>query len=132
MSDLLLDTNIVSFILKQDTRAKLYVPTLQGKLSAVSFMTVAELYQWANIRKWGKSKRNSLEKNLNNYTLLPFTVRLCQRWADVRGYAYDIGRAIDSDDAWIAATALHYQLSLVTHNPKDFDFVPNLTIISFA
>ena len=33
-------------------------------------------------------------------------------------------------DALIAATALVYQLTLVTRNTKDFDWVPNLHILN--
>ena len=50
------DTDVVSFLLKGDTRAQSYRPHLQGKTLVLSFMTVAELYQWAFIRNWGKQK----------------------------------------------------------------------------
>jgi len=45
MKAVLLDTNIISFIFKKDTRAETYQPHLQGKILTTSFMTVAELYQ---------------------------------------------------------------------------------------
>ena len=47
MSTVLLDTNIVSFVFKRDTRAAAYAPQLQGNRLAISFMTAAELFQWA-------------------------------------------------------------------------------------
>jgi len=53
----LLDTNIFSFIFKQDSRALLYEPYLQGRLLALSMMTVAKLFQWVAIRHWGESSR---------------------------------------------------------------------------
>lgn len=47
MKTILLDTNVVSFILKGDPRMDLYTPHLRGCKPALSFMTVAELFQWA-------------------------------------------------------------------------------------
>ena len=48
---LLLDTNIISYLLKQDSRATLYQAILSSdKAHAISLMTVAELFQWADER----------------------------------------------------------------------------------
>ena len=52
----IVDTDVVSFLFKGDTRAQLYRPHLQGRTLALSFMTVAELYQWAYIRNWTLAK----------------------------------------------------------------------------
>ena len=57
MSDaVVVDTDVVSFLLKDDTRAQAYRPHLQDKLLALSFMTVAELYRWAYARRWGQAR----------------------------------------------------------------------------
>lgn len=45
MNILLIDTDIVSFVLKGDSRSQKYEPILQGHQLALSFMTVAELFQ---------------------------------------------------------------------------------------
>ena len=50
MDTVLLDTNI-SYIHKNDTRAQLYRKHLVGKRLALSFMTLAELFQWARERR---------------------------------------------------------------------------------
>ena len=47
----LLDTNFISFLMKGDSRSTAYKPHLQDRMSAISFMTVAELLQWAAIDK---------------------------------------------------------------------------------
>lgn len=53
MSDrLVVDTDVVSFVFKGDTRAKLYAPHLSGRQLVVSFMTVAELYRWSEEKKF--------------------------------------------------------------------------------
>ena len=43
MPDLLLDTNVISFAIKNDTRRTLYNGHVAGQRTRVSFMTVAEL-----------------------------------------------------------------------------------------
>ena len=41
MSDVIVDTDVVSFLFKRDTRARLYRPHLPGQTLHLSFMTVA-------------------------------------------------------------------------------------------
>jgi len=41
---LILDTNIVSFLLKNHSNAQAYLPHLTGKSLYISFVTVGELY----------------------------------------------------------------------------------------
>ena len=45
MTTVLLDTNIISYLFKRDTRAMLYAPHLLDRELAISLMTVAELFQ---------------------------------------------------------------------------------------
>jgi hypothetical protein len=52
MTTLIVDTDVVSILLTRDTRAHLYRPHLQDRTLALSFMTVAELSQWAYVRNW--------------------------------------------------------------------------------
>jgi tRNA(fMet)-specific endonuclease VapC len=54
----LMDTNIASFMLKGHSLATRYRRHLQGHQLAVSFMTVAELYEWAFLPSG--AKRGSL------------------------------------------------------------------------
>src|SRR5262245_23554100 len=120
MSTLLLDTNIVSYIFKRDSRAALYAPLLRGNRLAISFMSAAELFQWAVIRNWGLARTERLERAITTYLLIPPDLDLCRVWGKLRAEQQRAGRVIDSQDAWIAATALHFSLPLVTHNPTHF------------
>ncbi|MCK5525493.1 MAG: hypothetical protein KAI83_20375 [Thiomargarita sp.] len=60
IESVLLDTNIVSFLLKGDTRAQDYEVYLQNRTLTISVMTVAELFQWAAIRNWGERRVSQL------------------------------------------------------------------------
>jgi len=127
----LLDTNVISFIFKQDSRAWPYERLLQSRQLAVSMMTVAELLQWTAVQQWGTRRISQLETLLvENYTILPIDMETCRWWGKIRAEGRKLGRPISPQDAWIAASALQYQLSLVTHNPSDFEVIDGLQIIT--
>ena len=95
-------------------------------------MTVAELERWALQSHWGVARRGRLNWYLQPYAILPFDRALCTKWAEVMVAAQARGFRIECADAWIAATALLYDLLLVTHNRDDYRGVPGLKIISHA
>ncbi|PZU97569.1 MAG: twitching motility protein PilT [Leptolyngbya sp.] len=129
MALLLIDTDIASFIFKGSDYADPYLPILNGQELALSFMTVAELFQWAILRQWGDRRLSQLEQYLSNYLVVPVDQPLCREWARVRSDRQSGGRPISPQDAWIAATALRYSLPLVTHNTKDFLGIGGLQLI---
>ena len=126
----LLDTNIVSYVMKRHTLAASYQPHLAGYTLAVSFMTVAELLEGAALAGWGSRRVAQLTATIGGLLVLHSEDAVCRTWADVRCQrrAQPIGVA----DAWIAATALAHGIELVTHNPSDFRAITGLRIISEA
>jgi len=126
------DTDVVSFLYKRDTRADLYRPHLDGQLPIISFMTLAELEQWTLARDWGARRRQDLLIYLRRYLVEQSSPELCRRWAEAADNARRVGRPILAGDAWVAATALSYGVPLVTNNPDDFAGVAGLTVISEA
>jgi predicted nucleic acid-binding protein len=130
MTIVLLDTNVVSYLFKGDTRARIYAPLLEGQRLAISFMSVAELFEWAATRKWGQTRLMRLEQTLGTYVIVPVDVELCRHWGRLRAQQQAAGRTIAPQDAWIAATALRHQLPLITHNPGDFQHIAGLDVRS--
>jgi len=126
------DTDVVSYLFKRDSRAESYRPHLEARQLVLSFMSLAELYRWTLRRRWGQARRQRLEAHLRNFTVYPFDRALCRQWAEVTEERQQAGRPIAVADAWIAATALAHDLPLVTHNPDDFSGVPDLVVISEA
>ncbi|MFB3784921.1 MAG: PIN domain-containing protein [bacterium] len=61
VAKLILDTNIVSYLMKRHSFGQKYLPHLLGKLLAISFITVGELYVGAEKDKWGERKRLHLQ-----------------------------------------------------------------------
>jgi tRNA(fMet)-specific endonuclease VapC len=130
LARIVVDTDVVSFIHKRDTRAEFYTPHLKGRIPVISFMTLAELDRWALERNWGHRRCNELETLLRDYVVYPYDRALCRMWAQASSEAKRCGRAIQSADAWIAATALLIQAPLLTNNPDDFAGVAGLPLIS--
>ena len=128
----IVDSDVVSYLFKGDTRAEVYRQHLRGKTLAISFMTVAELYQWAYVRNWGEQRLARLEERLRSYVVVPYDLDLCKQWARICADRQKLGKPISVQDAWIAATALRHGCPLVTHNSADFASITGLTIISEA
>lgn len=130
MDAVLLDTNIISFVFKKDSRAKLYERHLIGKILTTSFMTIAELYQWAHLRNWGDKRIRLMEQELKKYIVFPYDIDMCRRWGKIRAKCSKVGKPISPQDAWIAATARQYNIPLVTHNPDHYKAVEDIEIIT--
>jgi tRNA(fMet)-specific endonuclease VapC len=131
MRSMVVDTDVVSYIYKKDTRAALYEPHLVNAITVISFMTLAEMERWAIARNWGAKRRaDMLEKVLGRFAVIESDHALCWQWAVVTEIARRTGRKIETADAWIAATAILYDAELVTHNAADFNFLPGLQIIT--
>jgi len=127
----LLDTNIVSYLAKGDTRAERYRGDLNGRRLCVSFITVAELRLWGRIRKWSQGRIESMEQTLRSYVVIPYDDAVATAWAELAAAAIHGGRdRSDRMDWWIAACAIRHGLPLVTHDSRDFDGIEGLTVIT--
>jgi tRNA(fMet)-specific endonuclease VapC len=129
MTPLVCDTDVWSFLFKQDSRAEPYRPYLQNHVLCVSFQTVAELYQWADKSSWGTARRQRLEKWLLRFYVLTYDVQTAKIWGQIRVDRERIGLPLAAQDAWIAACALRHNYPLATHNVNDYVNIPNLTLI---
>jgi tRNA(fMet)-specific endonuclease VapC len=131
MNVVIVDTDVVSYLFKKDTRGARYKPHLDSALLAISFMTLAELEQWTILHSWGARKHGELRQFVKDrFIVIDSDAALCRQWAEVKGHVARVGHHIETADAWIAATALLYAAPVVTHNADDFAHVPGLTVIS--
>ena len=124
------DTNVVSYIFKKDTRGDLYQPVLDGKLLMIAAQTLAELELMPLVNNWGNKRHTELRLDLKKYAVVETDESVCLFWAEIQANATKKGCPISVGDAWIAATALAFDVPLVTHNPSDFYNVPGLTVIT--
>jgi tRNA(fMet)-specific endonuclease VapC len=61
MNLIVVDTDLVSYFFKGDSRVHPYLAAWAGRQLVVSFMTIAELKLWAIIRKWSEPRIAQLE-----------------------------------------------------------------------
>ena len=71
-----------------------------------------------------------MEEYIAQFPVVQSYSLLCRKWAEVIEGAKALGYTIKVADAWIAATALAYNIPLITHNAKDYRGVAGLQIIS--
>ena len=128
MSTRLVDTNVVSFLMKRHTLAEVYRRHLEGHVLAISFMTVGELFEGALRASWASEKFKQLEATLRDYTVIPSDLVICRKWGEVRSIRRR--QPISAEDAWIAATAIAYGCPLVTHDAAGFHGIPELAILT--
>ena len=130
MSRVVVDTDVISFLFKNDSRAVRYQAHIAGREAIISFMTLAELHLWARIRNWGSQRMKRLDEHVRQFGVHPYDPALCRVWAEASHTAQKNGRRIETADAWIAATALLHKLPLITHNAGDYAGVDGLQIIT--
>lgn len=128
MKTVLLDTNVVSYLMKGHELAHRYQRHIEGNTLAISFMTVGELYEGALRARWGAEKIEKLKSVLRTYLVIPASPQVCWHWAQIRCERRN--QPISVDDAWIAACARAYGCALVTHNPGDFSGIASLHVLT--
>jgi len=127
---LVLDTNVVSYLMRGGTEAELYAPLLENRLLAITFITVGELYYGAEHRNWGEQRKKSLETQLRNFVVIPYDHEIARTYGKIQASLRKNGTMIGVNDTWIAACALRHGTPLVTHNHKHFVQVPDLEVIT--
>lgn len=128
MSTIVLDTNVVSFLMRGHPLVESYKPYLAGRTLAISFMTVGELYEGAYRARWSQKRLTALRDAVGAYVTIPFSFDVCREWGAIRSERRT--RTIAVDDAWIAATARAHEVPLVTHNPRDFRNIEGLRVLT--
>lgn len=63
---------------------------------------------------------------MKRFVSIPSSRDLIVKWAELMVTAQSVGRPIEIADAWIAATALLYDVPLVTHNSNEYTGVSGL------
>ena len=129
----MLDTDVFSYLGKSgDPRAALYRPHVEGKLVAVSFVTVGEILFGAYKSKWGPSKLEQIKARLRSVTIVPYDWVVCQTYGDLKARLQQAGKIVNDNDLWIAACAVRHSIPLVSNNRSHFEGIPGLVLISEA
>ena len=118
MAEFLVDTNVFSRIFSGDKAVKEFIETLHAAVCSVVYV---ECLQGS---KSNREKR-IVEGYLARFELCHLTSDISTRTIDlIRTYSNTHGLLLA--DALIAATCLEHNLTLVTYNINDFQFVEGL------
>ena len=135
MSVVLLDTTVASLLHPRKRGSEIlarYAVHTEKQTLTLSFQSVAELWNWAEAKEWGDEARNRLDLFIKRFLVIPYDYALAQAWARAMQSSRKEGRRLDSGDCWIAATAIHRRVPLLTHDRDFLDLsIPGLQVISY-
>ena len=94
----------------------------------ISSVAVAELYYGCERGKNRKMDLINVENLISDFTIIPFDKPSAVVHARIRSHLAAIGNPIGSHDLQIAASALAHDLTLVTHNTREFSRIPGLRL----
>ncbi|MBI1902789.1 MAG: type II toxin-antitoxin system VapC family toxin [Planctomycetia bacterium] len=124
----LLDTNILSAHLRRPSGLAHRFVQHSGRLYT-STICLAELYAWANGRADPVASRATIDRMLHyEVAVVDFDHECAREFGRLRFMLRKQGTTVSSADLMIAATALLYDFTLVTHNVVHFQPVPDLRI----
>ena len=127
MSGFLLDTNVVSELVapKPNDRVSRWVEQTDESILFLSVLTLGEIRNGVERLRPGR-RRGRLESWLQvdlprrfQDRILPVTAAVADRWGAATAIAAAKGKPVPVIDGLLAATALHYDLTLVTRNTSD-------------
>jgi len=130
MSQIVVDTDVASYIFNWHSSAKRYVEALRGSELILCFVSVAELRMGAFAAGWGVRRLALLEQFIEGFGVGYAGDALCTSWARVRADARMAGRPLSPQDAWIAATALALDAPLATNNRRDYENTESLRLLN--
>ncbi len=130
----LLDTNVVSETIRRNPNKAVisWLDQIPGDALFISVLTLGEIRK--GIEALSDIKRREklrlwIDHELPRWfdeRVLPVNLAVADRWGRLLA---EIGRSVPTIDSLLAATALHHDLRLVTHNVRDFDY-PGLEVIN--
>ena len=130
----LLDTNVISETIRrrQDKLVIGWLEQVPAEALFLSVLTLGEIRKGVE-RLTDKKRREKLRLWLEHELpawfegrVLPIDLAVADRWGRLLA---ETGRPVPTIDSLLAATALHYELRLVTRNARDFAY-PGLEVIN--
>jgi predicted nucleic acid-binding protein len=123
----LIDSDICSAHLKQHVNVNKFVLQYAGRLH-ISTISMGELLTWGLRREASSIRKAGLRDFLKGVEILPVTIAIAEEFGRLRAKLFDAGHPTPEMDLWIAATAIHHNLTLVTHNTRHFSHIQGLTL----
>jgi len=122
----LLDTNVLSEHVRRPRGLAHRFVQHSGRLYTSS-VSLSELYVWVFASRDPDRRREAVD-TLTTYevSVLPLDADCAQEFGRLRAVLRPLGINVDNMDLLIAATAMAYDLTLVTKNTRHFEPIPGL------
>jgi tRNA(fMet)-specific endonuclease VapC len=128
MPSYLLDTNAVIAFLAQDS--DLQKVLADANETFISVITLGELYFGTEKSTRTEANRQRVDLLASQHTILVCDADTARNYGRIRNMLRQKGQPRPEADMWIAANAIQYDLTLLTHD-SHFDEVDGLTIASW-
>jgi len=122
----LIDSDYIADYLKGKSPATTLLKTLFPKGIAISIVTFAEIYEGIYYGHDPERYKEVFRHFLKGVRVLGINQETAKQFALIRGELRKKGQLIPQPDLFIAATAIHHNLTLVTRNLKDYTRIPQL------
>jgi len=123
----LIDTDICSAHLKHKGIVTNRFLQYTGRLY-LSTISLGELYTWILRTKAPPLRLQQLQELLDDMIVLDVTAKVAEQYGRLQARMLDVGTPAPSMDLMIAATALVHDLTLVTHNTRDYMNISDLRL----
>jgi tRNA(fMet)-specific endonuclease VapC len=120
------DTNVVSYLLRNSELSAGYRELLR-RPTGITVLSLAELNYGVVLNEWGSERLARLDEILSGFSVLPAPAIVAELCGHLRAARHRVGRPIELADAWIAATALWFDIPVVTHD-RDLEAIPGLRV----
>ncbi len=124
----LVDSDYVVDYLKGRPAAIAVLDTLLPQGLAISIITYAEVYEGIYYGHTPQAYQRIFRRFLKGTQVLGISRAVAEEFAILHGQLRGQGLLIPHPDLFIAATALHHNLTVVTRNIRHFDRIPDLTL----
>lgn len=124
----LLDSDRVIDLLSQTAEAVNLWDSIEGDGVSISAVTLGEVLEGVLLGRDPFAAELVFNQWVGSVDVLPVDEDVARRFAHLRGDLRQRGMLIPDTDLLIAATALHYDLTLVTRNRRHFRRVPGIRI----
>ena len=122
----LLDTDIVIYSIKGSETVALNIENHQKSPLALSVITYGELLFGAHKSKNRDSNLATVYRLREIFPVIPVDNPVIQTFSDIKARSQKTGQIVADFDLLIAATALTFNMTLVTNNTRDFKKVKGL------
>jgi tRNA(fMet)-specific endonuclease VapC len=128
----LLDSNICIDLLRPKPRYASLTETvarIAPEGLAISVITYGEVYDGILHSRQPTQNAHRWTEFLRGFDVINVTTPIAELWADMRGSLRARGMTTSDNDLIIGATAMHFNMAVMTFNVKDFSRIEGLRLV---